>query len=97
MYAVIVEFDVADEQTDAVVGSVESLLSDLVRHQDGFVQARLNRQADGPKVVNYMLWETGEAFNAFRVANKDRIGEAIGQFGPKFTFYNVARSIEANR
>lgn len=94
MYAVMVEFDIAEDHTNAVVNTVDGLLTDLVRHQNGFIQARLNRQADGPKVVNYMLWESEGAFAAFRAENRDRIGAAIGHFGPKFTFYNVARSIE---
>ena len=97
MYAVMVEFDVTPEQTDAVVDTVEGLLSDLVRHQPGFLQARLNRQADGPKVVNYMLWESADAFGRFRAENKERIGEAVGKFGPRFTFYDVARSVDPAR
>jgi heme-degrading monooxygenase HmoA len=94
MYAVMVEFDVAADQTEAVLSAVEGLLTDLVRHQDGFVQARLNRQTDGAKVINYMLWENGDAFNAFRAEHKDRIGQAISPYGPKFSFYNIAKSIE---
>jgi heme-degrading monooxygenase HmoA len=94
MYAVMVEFDVASDQTEAVLSTVEGLLTDLVRHQDGFVQARLNRQADGPKVINYMLWENPDAFTAFRAEHKERIGQAIGQYGPKFSFYNIAKSVE---
>lgn len=95
MYAVMVEFNVAEEQTEAVVSTVAGLLTELVRHQKGFVEARLNRQTDGPKVVNYMLWENGDAFAAFRSENKDRIGQAIGQYGPTFTFYEVAKSVDA--
>lgn len=94
MYAVMVEFDVAAEQTEAVLSTVEGLLTELVSHQDGFVQARLNRQADGPKVINYMLWESADAFDAFRAEHKERIGQAIGKFGPKFSFYNIAKSVE---
>lgn len=94
MYAVLVEFDVAADQTAAVLSTVEGLLTDLVRHQEGFVQARLNREADGAKVINYMLWEDADAFDAFRAEHKEHIGQAIGQFGPKFSFYNIAKSVE---
>jgi heme-degrading monooxygenase HmoA len=94
MYAVMVEFDVADHQTEAVLGTVEELLTDLVRHQAGFVQARLNREAGGAKVINYMLWEDADAFNAFRAEHKERIGQAISQYGPEFSFYNIAKSVE---
>jgi heme-degrading monooxygenase HmoA len=97
MHGVMVEFDVATEQTEAVVATVRGLLSDLVRHQPGFIQARLNRQADGPKVVNYMVWESADAFAAFRAQHRERIGQAIGQYRPRFTFYNIELSVEAAR
>lgn len=94
MYAVMVEFDVATDQTDAVLTTVEGLLTDLVRHQEGFIQARLNRQADGAKVINYMLWKDADAFKAFRAGNQELVSQAIGQYGPKFSFYNIASSVE---
>lgn len=94
MYAVMVEFDVAAEQTDAVLTTVEKLLTDLVRHQEGFIQARLNRQADGAKVINYMLWQDADAFKAFRAVHQDSVSQAIGPFGPKFTFYDIAVSVD---
>jgi heme-degrading monooxygenase HmoA len=93
MYAVMVEFDVAAHQSQDVLNTVEGLLSDLVRHQQGFMQARLNREVDGARVINYMLWKDAESFAAFRAQHKDRIGQAIGQYGPKFTFYTVAKSV----
>jgi heme-degrading monooxygenase HmoA len=94
MYAVMVEFDVAAHQTQMVASTVEGLLTDLVRHQKGFVEARLNREADGAKVINYMLWEDADAFNTFRAEHKERIGQEISQYGPKFSFYNVAKSVK---
>lgn len=95
MYVVMVEFDVDPNTTDAVLAAVEGLLMDLVRHQEGFVAARLHRQFEGPKVVNYMHWTSKDAFDAFRAVHKDKVGAAVGAYGPQFNFYEVAREVSS--
>ena len=94
MYSVMVEFDVASEQTSDVLNAVSGLLDEIVRVHPGFVSARLQKQADGPGVINNMVWKSPEAFASFRAEHADYISSVVGPYGPKFRFFEVEKSVE---
>jgi quinol monooxygenase YgiN len=94
-FVVMVEFAVEAERSEQVVSTVRGLLDRIVRTQDGFHFARIHREANGGKVVNYMQWQNRAAFDKFRGVHKDEVGAAIGKFGPKFSFFEIAHVTEA--
>jgi len=94
MYIVIVTFEQPDH-AEAVETAVRGLLDRLVSRQPGFRRARLHR-GTGPsagRVVNYMEWESAEAFQAFRAAHGPEVTEAVGRYEPGFAFYEVAHAV----
>lgn len=44
-------------------------------------------------VINYMLWDTHEDFINFRDSNAEKIGEVLGEFGPKGRMIDVVAEI----
>jgi quinol monooxygenase YgiN len=94
MYVVMVEFPVKPEESDDVVATVRGLLDTLVSQQGGFQLARIHRESEGGKVINYMQWSSKDAFENFRSLHKDQVSAAIGKFGPKFSFYRVQYTVE---
>jgi quinol monooxygenase YgiN len=96
-YVVMVEFVVKPEESEAVEATVRGLLDTIVHKQEGFQLARIHREIGGGKVINYMQWSSKEAFDTFRAAHKDEVSAAVGKFGPKFVFYQVAYEIAPKR
>jgi quinol monooxygenase YgiN len=96
-YVVMVEFAVKAEESEAVEATVRGLLDTIVHKQEGFQFARIHREIGGGKVINYMQWSSKEAFDTFRAAHKDQLSAAVGKFGPKFVFYQIAYTIEPKR
>lgn len=97
MYVVMVEFPVESEKSEEVVATVHELLDTIVRRQEGFQLARIHREIDGGKVINYMQWRSKQDFDSFRAAHKDQVTAAIGTFGPRFCFYDVEHMVEPVR
>jgi heme-degrading monooxygenase HmoA len=94
-FIVQVVFEPGAEKAEANVEAVRGLLDDLVSQQPGFRRARLHKgvgQAEGV-VVNYMEWESMEAFMAFRAEHADRVSAAIGQYGPRFLTSDVVHAV----
>jgi len=44
-------------------------------------------------VLNYMLWDTHQDFINFRDSNAEKIGEVLGEFGPKGRMLDVVAEI----
>lgn len=93
MFSVMVEFDVTADQTPKLLNAIGGLLDEIVCVQPGFVSARLQQQADGPAVINNMVWKSAEDFAAFRAKHADYITSVVGPYGPKFRFFDVKKSV----
>ncbi|WP_306117603.1 MULTISPECIES: antibiotic biosynthesis monooxygenase [unclassified Roseitalea] len=92
MFIVNVLFETSD--TDAVLAAVKDLLERLVSRQPGFRRARLHAGVAPSEnvVVNYMEWDSREAFQAFRAAHGAEVTEAVGRFEPRFLFFQIAHA-----
>jgi heme-degrading monooxygenase HmoA len=98
MFVVLVTFEPDDAQADGNFDAVHAILDDLVRHQPGFLRARVHKgQSSGgaPRVVNYMEWDSEAAFKAFRSAHGTAVTERIGPFDPQFTFLGTMADVQA--
>jgi len=92
MFIVNVLFETSD--TDAVLAAVKDLLERIVSRQPGFRRARLHAGVEPSTdvVVNYMEWDSRDAFMAFRAAHGSEVTEAVGRFAPRFLFFEVAHA-----
>ena len=96
MFIALVLFEPGDTDADETQEAVRGVLDTIVRHQPGFRRARLHR-GTGPSegmVVNYMEWESAEAFHAFRERHGPEVTASVGRFNPRFTFHTVAHEVE---
>ena len=97
MFIVLTLFEPSSETAEANATAVRDVLDRIVAKQPGFIRARLHRgtgQTEG-MVVNYMEWESEEAFHAFRARHGSEVTEAVGRYNPRFTFFEVAHEIGA--
>lgn len=93
MFIVMVDFSVEANKAEKVVEVVGDLLERLVRRQPGFESARLHREIEGGRVVNYMQWRDRQAFDDFRARHKDEVTAAISPFAPRFGFFGIEHNI----
>ncbi len=97
MFIAIILFEPPKEDAEANEGAVRDVLDRIVTKQPGFIRARLHH-GTGPTegmVVNYMEWESAEAFHAFRDQHGPEVTEAVGPFNPRFTFHVIAHEVGA--
>ncbi|MGR8950736.1 MAG: hypothetical protein ACU84Q_22065 [Gammaproteobacteria bacterium] len=95
MEAVIVEFNVGPDKVDACVSALQELTDTLVSKQANYHGHTLMVEQSTGAVANIMLWDKATDFVEFRDANRSTIGAAIGHFGPKPRFFDVARDFKA--
>tara|TARA_R110001606_G_scaffold269071_1_gene417733 strand:- start:537 stop:833 length:297 start_codon:yes stop_codon:yes gene_type:complete len=93
MAIVLVEFPVGPEDTEACARAVGDLTATLVAGQPEFHGAILHTDAASGHVLNYMEWDSHAAFIAFRDANADAIGAAIGRFSPQGRMLDIVRTV----
>lgn len=88
---VIFEFDIEAEEQQPLRVGIERLIREVVSRQPGFVAANLHVSRDGQKVLNYLEWESLEAFERFRddEDKQRRIRSVIGSYGPKPRVYDL--------
>ena len=96
-FTVIFEFDVEPEQQQELSGKIQGLVREIVSKQPGFLASHLHLSTDGKKVLNYLQWESQEAFNAFRQdeGKQQQIRPVIGPYGPKPRAYQIVYSVTA--
>ena len=95
MEAVIVEFEVGKDAVEACVAALQELTDSLVAKQNAYHGHTLLVEHDAGVVANVMLWDKASDFIHFRDANRSTIGAAIGHFGPKPRFFDVAREFKS--
>jgi hypothetical protein len=95
MQIVMVEFAVGPERVDACVAAVQQITGFLVAAQPEFHGATVHVEAATGTVLNYMRWDTHQHFIDFRDSNAARIGEVLGEFGPKGRMLDVAAEISS--
>lgn len=88
---VVFEFDIEPEEQQPLCEAVMRLVGDIVSRQPGFVSANLHLSRDGRKVLNYLQWESLEAFERFRDDDEAqrRIRAVIGPYGPKPRVHDI--------
>jgi hypothetical protein len=96
---VIFEFDIEAEEQQPLRVAIERLIREVVSRQPGFVAANLHVSRDGRKVLNYLQWESLEAFERFRddEDKQRRIRSVIGPYGPKRRVYDVVFTAEQSK
>lgn len=94
MEMVIVEFNVGEENVEACISALTDLTDTLVSKQANYHGHTLAVEQGTGTVANIMLWDKATDFIAFRDANRSTIGAAIGHFGPKPRFFDVAREFK---
>lgn len=88
---VIFEFDVEPEEQRALRAGLERLLNDIISGRPGFVSANLHLSRDGRKVLNYVQWESLDAFERF-LDDEDvqrRIRPVIGPYAPTPRIHDI--------
>ena len=90
MEVVIVEFENSASDTEGCVAALNQLMTEVVSKQPAFISARVHVEQSSGVVVNVMHWQRAADFFAFRDANGDIIGPALGKYGPKGRAFNVA-------
>jgi heme-degrading monooxygenase HmoA len=92
MFVVIVLFEPAPERVEENLAAVREAVDRIVARQPGFRRARIHRgiAPTADMVVNYMEWDSAEAFHAFRARHGEEVGALVGPFGPRFTFHEIA-------
>ena len=91
---VMVEFAAGPDRIDACAAAVDTITRAVVSLQPAFHGARIHREEATGTVWNIMEWDSHEAFITFRDGNADRIGAALGEFGPKGRMLVVSSVIE---
>lgn len=94
---VMVEFAAGPDRVDACAAAVEKITREFVSLQPAFHGARIHRENATGTVWNIMEWDTHEAFIAFRDGNADRIGAALGKYGPKGRMLDLSSEIRGTR
>ena len=94
MDLVIVEFKASGDRSDECVAALESLTEYLVSKQPAFRGTTIVVDTADGTVMNLMQWDSAADFVAFRDANQDVIGPALGQFGPTPRFTTIAATLE---
>jgi len=95
MEAVIVEFEVGEARIDECVKALNELTESLVAKQSKFHGNTIIVERSTGTVANMMLWDKASDFVAFRDKNRSTIGPAIGHYGPKPRFFEVASDFMA--
>lgn len=91
LLTVIFEFDIEAEEQQPLREGVERLIREVLSRQPGFVAAHLHVSRDHQKVLNYLQWESLEAFERF-CGDEDeqrRMRPIIGPYGPRQRVYDV--------
>ena len=96
MDIVLVEFAVGPENTEACATAVEKLTREFVARQPAFHGATIHIEKQTGTVWNYMKWDTCQDFITFRDSNMDRIGPALGEFGPAGKMLTIAAEVAAD-
>jgi hypothetical protein len=94
MQIVMVEFAVGADRVDACVAALSELVNGFVTQKPAFHGATIHVEAATGTVVNYMRWDTHQALMDFRDGNAERIGAALGEFGPQGRMLDVVAEIE---
>lgn len=94
---VMVEFAVGPDRTDACLAALEAITRDFVSKQPAFHSATLHRESATGTVWNVMVWDSHQDFIDFRDGNAERIGAALGEFGPAGHMLDVVAEIPADR
>lgn len=92
---VMVEFAVGPDRTDACVAAVEKITREFVALQPAFHGARIHRENASGTVWNIMEWDSHQEFIDFRDGNANRIGAALGEFGPAGHMLDVVHMVES--
>ena len=103
-FTLIIEFEVAPEQQQALIDGIADEVERRFKHYDGFVSASFHASEDGRRVINYAQWTSRDAWAASgRTSDDDEasaaILEVIKRCGArpareKVDFFRVARVIE---
>ncbi|MBT3399843.1 MAG: hypothetical protein HOL07_16880 [Rhodospirillaceae bacterium] len=93
MQIVMVEFAVGPERVDACVAALKAITGTLVAAQPEFHGATIHVEAATGTVLNYMRWDTHQHFIDFRDSNAEKIGEVLGEFGPKGRMLDMVAEI----
>jgi hypothetical protein len=93
MQVAMVEFAVGPDKVDACVAALTDITGNLVALQPAFHGATVHVEKATGTAINYMLWDTHEDFINFRDSNAERIGEVLGEFGPKGRMIDVVAEI----
>lgn len=91
----MVEFSVGADRVDACIAALETLMRDFVALQDTFHGAVIHREDATGTVINYMRWDSHQAFIDFRDSNLARIGASLGEFGPRGRMLDIVTEIPA--
>ncbi len=94
MQIVMVEFAVGEDRVDACVEALKDITGNFVALQPQFHGATFHVERATGTVINYMRWDTHEDFIHFRDSNAERIGEVLGEFGPKGRMLELTGDIE---
>jgi hypothetical protein len=82
---VILEFDIEAVEERPLRTGIERVIREVLSGQFGFVAGHLHVSRDHRKVLNYLQWESLEAFERFRDDEDTQrlIRPVIGPYGPK--------------
>jgi quinol monooxygenase YgiN len=89
-------FTVAPERQRELLGVLEDVTKQFMRHQPGFVSANFHASLDGARVVNYAQWESREHFEAM-LANPEaqqHMADAMQIASAEPRLYEVASVFE---
>lgn len=89
-------FTVAPERQQALIELLARAVEEVMRGLPGFISASIHGSLDGTRVVDYIQFESIEAFEAM-VANprmQSYIAQALAMAPAEAKLYEVARVIE---
>jgi heme-degrading monooxygenase HmoA len=91
LLTVVLEFDIEAEEQQPLRAGVERLIREVLSRQPGFVAAHLHVSRDHRKVLNYLQWESLQAFERFCGDEREqrRMRPIIGPYGPRQRVYDV--------
>ena len=93
MQIVMVEFAVGEDRVDTCVEALTELMNGFVAQQPAFHGATIHVEKSTGTVINHMRWNTHRDFIDFRDSNAERIGAALGEFGPRGRMLDVVAEI----